>query len=102
MIRGLLPPGIESIADIPHEWHWPGFAPLDAVKDATADHSRISNGTLTWEQFWASRGYDWRDIMAQQAQETQEIARLGITFGEPMKKTETVDETEEAGATNAA
>jgi capsid protein len=102
LIRGLLPPGIESIADIPHEWHWPGFAPLDAVKDATADHSRISNGTMTWQMFWASRGYDWRDMMAQQAQETAEIERLGITFGEPMKKTETVDETEEAGATNAA
>jgi lambda family phage portal protein len=92
LIPGLLPAGVRGMADVPHAWHWPGFAPLDPVQDATADHARISNGTLTWQQFWASRGYDWREVMAQQAQERQEIEKLHLVFGDPLKKTDTVTE----------
>ena len=92
MVPGLLPRGINSAADIPHEWHWPGYAPLDPVADATADHARLSNGTDTYQRFWASRGYDWRQVLAQQAAEKEEIDRLGLVFGEPLKKSDTVTE----------
>ena len=92
LIPGLLPASVRSMADVPHEWHWPGHPPLDPVADATADHARISNGTLTWREFWASRGYDWRQVMAQQDQERQEIERLGLVFGDPLKKSDTVRE----------
>jgi capsid protein len=84
----------------PHEWHWPGFPTLDAQVDTQADINQINAGTLTWREFWAKRGYDWKDVMAQQAQEKAEVERLGLTFGEPMKKTERLDETTEAA--NAA
>lgn len=97
MVPSLLPESINSVEDIPHEWHWPGYQPLDPVQDATADHARISNGTLTWQQFWASRGYDWRRVMAQQAEELQEIERLGLVFGDPLKKSESETTTEETG-----
>jgi capsid protein len=99
LIPGLLPRGIASILDVPHEWHWPGFEPLDPVADAKADHERLSNGTLTYEKFWASRGYDWRVVMAQQAKEQAEIKRLELIFGDPIKKTEQLTpKTAEAGS----
>lgn len=102
MIPGLLPKGINSArADIPREWHWPGYVPIDPVVDAEADHARLSGGTDTWQMFWARRGKDWRTIFAQQAVEKQEIKRLKLVFGDPLKKTETIDEDAEA-VTDAA
>jgi lambda family phage portal protein len=71
----------------PHAWHWPGFEPLDPVADAQADHERLSNGSETWQRFWARRGLDWRDVLRQQAAEQREIDRLGLQFGEPATKT---------------
>ncbi|HZT79590.1 MAG TPA: phage portal protein [Gemmataceae bacterium] len=103
MVPGLLPRSVVRPTDVPHEWHWPGFAPLDPVADADADHSRLSNGTLTWREFWASRGYDWRDVMRQQALEREEIEKFKLVFGNPLQKTETqqVDETRDARADEA-
>ena len=86
MIPGLLPRGVNAAADVPHDWHWPGYEPLDPVQDATADHARLSNGTLTYQQFWAGRGYDWRDVLRQQGEEKDEIDRLELVFGDPLKK----------------
>ena len=85
---GLTPPD--------HEWHWPGFEPLDPVVDATAEHDRLAHGTLTYREFWARRGYDWRDVMAQQAAEREELERLDLTFGDPVTRSvsETTDEEE--------
>ncbi len=100
LVPGLLPKSVRSVADVPHEWHWPGFLPLDAVADSTADHARLSNGTMTWQQFWASRGYDWREVMKQQADEKKEMGDLDLVFGEPLKKTDKVDETTETAGTN--
>jgi hypothetical protein len=39
------------------------------VVDAQADHDRLAHGTASFEEFWAKRGYDWREVMAQQAAE---------------------------------
>lgn len=89
---GLLPRSIRTLRDLPHEWHWPGYEPLDPAKDAEADHARLSNGTMTWQQFWASRGYDWKEVMAQQAAEREEIETLGLVFGDAKPAPETADE----------
>lgn len=70
-----------------HQWHWPGFEPIDPVTDAQADHSRLSNGTDTYQRFWARRGLDWQDVMRQQAREQEAIKKLGIQYGEPAAKT---------------
>lgn len=72
-----------------HEFHWPGYEPLDPVVDATADHARLAHGTMTFKEFWAKRGDDWTDVMDQLAKEKDEIDRLGLTFGEPTKHTVT-------------
>lgn len=81
----------------PHEWHWPGFEPLDPVVDAQADHDRRAQGTLTDREFWARRGYDWRDVYQQLADERDERERLELVFGEPVKRSET-DTTSDADA----
>lgn len=72
-----------------YEFHWPGYEPLDPVADATADHDRLSHGTETFREFWAKRGYDWRDVFTQLAAEKDELDRLGLEFGEPLKRTVT-------------
>lgn len=84
----------------PRAWHWPGYEPLDPVADATADHERLSHGTNTYRAFWASRGQDWREMMAQQAEERKEIARLGLEFGDPV--TRSVTESDEGTAKKGA
>jgi lambda family phage portal protein len=87
---GLTPP--------PHEWHWPGFESIDPAADATADQTTLAGGQQTWREFWAKRGKDWRDVMAQQAAEQAEIERLGLEFGEPVKQTVSETEGEPANA----
>lgn len=79
----------DGIKAPPVEWHWPGFEPLDVAVDADADHERLSHGTLTYREFWARRGFDWRDVMQQQSEEKAEIDRLGLVFGDPLKQTAT-------------
>ncbi len=81
MVPGLLPDSA-TWEGLTFEWHWPGFTPLEEVNEATADHDRLTNGTLTFQEFWAKRGYDWRDVMEQQAEEQTEIKRLGLVFGD--------------------
>lgn len=80
----------------PLEWHWPGFEPLDPVADAQADHDRLAGGTLTFREFWARRGFDWKEVMAQQAAELNELDRFGLSFGKQTNRTETTSDTEAA------
>jgi lambda family phage portal protein len=79
MVPKLLPSGA-ALAGTPHEWHWPGFPILDPAVDTQADIDQIQSGTMTWQQFWASRGYDWREVMQQQAEERKEVEKLGLVF----------------------
>jgi capsid protein len=72
-----------------HDFHWPGFQPLDPLVEAQADHDRISAGTLTLKEFWATRGEDWPDVLDQLAKEKEEIERLGLEFGQPTRFTVT-------------
>lgn len=93
VLAGVIP-AYDGTALPPFEWHWPGFEPLDPVADATADHERLAHGTLTLQRFWASRGYDWRDVLTQQKAERDELDRLGLSFGDPVKRTETETSTD--------
>jgi lambda family phage portal protein len=94
-------PAFQGLTVPPHEWHWPGYEPLDPVTDAQADHERLSNGSDTWQRFWARRGLDYRDVFRQQAAEQEEIDTLGLQFGEPASKTisETQDLTDDGSGT---
>ena len=90
----------DGLKSPPHEWHWPGFEPLDPVVDATADHERLAHGTLTYREFWAKRGFDWRDVLTQQKSERDMLDKLGIEYGDPVKRS--ITETSDANAQEVA
>ncbi len=92
-VPGLLPKAPEGLGlrAPPRAWHWPGYASIDPESDARTDIARLNGGVQTWREFWAQRGHDWRQVMAQQDEERKELEKLGLSFGEPMKKTERVD-----------
>lgn len=94
VLCGAVPVG-NGLAAPPFEWHWPGFPSIDEAVDSKADADRLAAGTLTYREFWARRGYDWRDVVAQQSAEKQELERLGLTFGTPVQRTETDTTTED-------
>ncbi len=100
VLEGVVPP-FGGLKVPPHEWHWPGFESLDPLVDAQADQQTLAGGQQTWQEFWAKRGRDWRDVLAQQAAEKAEIERLGLQFGEPTKTSVTVTDQQEEPA-NAA
>ena len=88
ILEGAIPfyPG-KNPRQIPeHEWHWPGYPMLDPAVDSRAESDQLAAGTKTYQQFWAQRGFDWKNIMAQQAAEMDEMDQLGLEFGEPAKK----------------
>jgi len=99
VLSGAIDP-YDGLALPPHEWHWPGFESLDPLVDAQTDAARLAGGTLTWREFWGRRGYDWRDVLRQQEAEAKELSRLGLAFGDVVKRSITVtgDEDDEADA----
>ena len=77
---GLIPNGITSAEQIRHEWHWPGFQPLDEMAEAQADSVRRNGGQITDQEYFARRGKDWRDVYDQLETEKKERDRRGIKF----------------------
>lgn len=73
----------------PVVWHWPGFEPLDPLADAQTDAARLAGGTQTLRDFWGRRGQDWRDMLAQLAEEKAAMEALGLSFGDVVKRTVT-------------
>ncbi len=85
----------------PKEWHWPGFYPLDDIVDAEADLMRLAGGTLTWREFWRTRGKDWRDVAKWQQEEQKLHEQFELQFGEPVKRSETqTDSLDDSGDTS--
>lgn len=84
-------PAYDGLNLPPHDWHWPGFESIDPAVDADSDHSRLSNGTDTWRDFWARRGKDWKDVLVQQQAEREQIEKAGVRFGQPATLTVTED-----------
>lgn len=78
MVPGLLPAGLD-IAELPHEWHWPGFPYLDPLTDAKADSERLLNRTQSYARFYAERGQDWEEELAQIGREKELMDSLGLT-----------------------
>lgn len=77
MIPGLLPsrPGM---AEVPHDWIWPGYEAIDPMKEAQADTERLNNHTTTLAEILAGYGQDWESFLRQRAREQQLINELGL------------------------
>jgi capsid protein len=65
-----------ELARVPHQWFWEGREHVDPAKEASADDTRLGNGTLSLPSYWARQGRDWETEQAAQA------ASLGLTVEE--------------------
>lgn len=57
-IAGLPQSQVDALRD--HEWHFSGRGHVDPGKEASADATRLGNGTLTRARYWAKLGADWK------------------------------------------
>lgn len=104
VLSGAIPAG-NGLKPPPREWHWPGYESIDPLVDAQTASLELAAGLRTRREFWGKRGQDWHDVLKQLKAEMDEIKRLGLEFGDPVKRavsqTETVDAEDEVPA-NAA
>lgn len=77
----------------PHEWHWPGYESIDPLVDTQAATQQLAGGILTQREFWGRRGRDWRAVMKQLQREMQLQQKLGLTFGDVVRRSVTQTET---------
>ena len=61
-------------------WNWDGFDSIDQNKDASADNSRLGDGTSTYAEVLSEYGQDWREVFEQRAREESYAKKLGLTL----------------------
>jgi lambda family phage portal protein len=101
VLSGAIPAG-DGLTAPAHEWHWPGFEPIDPLSDAQTDAQRIAAGTLTLQEFWARRGQDWRDVLAQLKAEKELLDEYGLAYGDVVTRSVSQTEQTDPEAANAA
>ncbi len=67
-IAGLTNAQLDELSD--HAWHFAGRGHVDPNKEASADDSRLRNGTLTRARYWAKHGADWKRETSQWIKES--------------------------------
>jgi capsid protein len=72
-VAGLGKPQVAELSD--HEWHFAGRGHVDPNKEASADETRLRNGTLTRARYWAKQGADWKRESAQWIKERIELEK---------------------------
>ena len=61
-----------------HEWIPPGWSWIDPLKEVKANEAALESGQDTLSRICAERGMDWRDVLAQRAQEKKYAQKLGL------------------------
>ena len=95
---GLLPKGVDVLA-IPHAWTWAGWASMDKDQ-AEQDASRLINGTLTYPDYCADNGQDWRVQLKKKADSEKYAADLGTSIAPEKPKVPPESPVPEEGAPN--
>ena len=70
---------IETL-DIPVEWGPPRFESVNPWQDAQTDLLETRAGFSSLPEMIAKRGYDWRDVLAENAEALQEARTLGLVL----------------------
>jgi lambda family phage portal protein len=83
LVPGLLPAGLPAFALWRWEWHWDGFGSIDPQKDGAADAAALAAGLMTWAEFYAKQGQDWKAALRQRAREKLFMAGLGLDAAAP-------------------
>ena len=88
LISGLLPLWMRTAAfrDLMHQWFWDGQSPVDPLKDAAAQSTRLQNHTTTLAYEYAQQGRDWESELRQRAKEVALMHELGLPVVEPAAK----------------
>lgn len=72
--------GMIDRPDIPVEWAPPSFPAVNPLQDAQADLLEVRAGFASLPQKISQRGYDPREVAAEQAQYLQETDDLGLVY----------------------
>lgn len=88
LISDLLPRWMRTAAfrDLGHQWFWDGQSPVDPLKDASAQTTRLQNHTTTLAYEYAQQGRDWESELRQRAKEVALMNELGLPVLEPAAK----------------
>lgn len=65
LIPGFFPP---ELAALPHQWNWPGMEPIDPVKEASAQKTRLEAGLTSYPAEYAKDGKDWETEQLRQSE----------------------------------
>ena len=79
-VASLSKPQVAELQD--HEWHFSGRGHVDPNKEATADDTRLKNGTLTRARYWAKQGADHK---RESAQWIKERVQMEVEWNEARK-----------------
>lgn len=77
LVSSLIPPQLRA-SDWPHEWMWDGNEHVDPAKEASAQATRLLNGTTTLASEYARQGKDWERELRQRARENDLMRSLGL------------------------
>jgi lambda family phage portal protein len=74
LVPGLIPDGLELVADWQHDWQWDGFEHVDPTKEANADETQLATGMACHADLLAKQGKDVDTVHAKAA------ANLGMSI----------------------
>ena len=79
LVSDLLPLGVRTMHELPHQWFWDGTEHVDPAKEARAQQMRLKNNTTTLAHEYARQGKDWEAELRQRAREQALMKELGLT-----------------------
>ena len=78
LVSDLLPLGVRTMNELPHQWFWDGTEHVDPAKEARAQEMRLKNNTSTLAHEYARQGKDWEAELRQRAREKSLMNELGL------------------------
>ena len=82
LVSDLLPLGVRTMNELPHQWFWDGTEHVDPAKEARAQETRLKNHTTTLAHEYARQGKDWESELRQLAREKALMKELGLNGAE--------------------
>ena len=73
-----VPRSVLDSMNVPHEWFWPGSEHVDPAKEASAQDTKLKNGSTSLARECAKEGTDWEDHLDQLAREEEGRRKRGL------------------------
>jgi lambda family phage portal protein len=78
LVPKLIPNGLPPVSEWTWSWTWDGFEHVDPSKEANALETALRTHTTTLASEYQKKGKDWRQELAQRAQEIAVMKDLGL------------------------